>query len=173
MKLKRDVSSNNAPASNQIEVGELVINTNTGILYSKRTDGTVIKFLGTAVCSNNNDENIPVPVPEISFSDVTNFCCGGDSLTVYVSNLLVNHRYSCTLTDLIENSTSVVSPASNELLTINKSDRSVSFNVKLDKTLQPVAIFKATIFEIVTIDNQDVSLLRSEKTIKVHCVSSC
>lgn len=171
MKLKRDLFSNNAPANNQIEVGELVINAKTGILYSKTTDGTIIKFLGTPVCNNDNDYTAPVPVPEITFSDVTNFCCGGDSLTVYVSNLLVDHRYSCSIIDLMDNSTATISPSSNVLLPLNKSDRSVSFNIKLNKIVQPVALFKAAISEIITANNQDVSLLRSEKIIKVCCVN--
>jgi hypothetical protein len=76
MKLKRDLTSTAAPATNQIEVGELAINAKTGVLYSKMTDGTVIKFVGTAVCDSEHNNSCPVPVPEISFSDVTNFCCG-------------------------------------------------------------------------------------------------
>lgn len=173
MKLKRDILSNNAPASDQIEVGELVINAKTGILYSKLVDGTVIKFLGSPVCVDSNDLTIPVPVPEITFSDVTNFCCGGDSLTVYVSNLLVNHRYLCSVTDLIENSTSVITPLSNELLALNKSDRSVSFNVKINRSAQSLALLKAKISEILTINGQDTLVLRSEKVIKVYCVANC
>lgn len=171
MKLKRDLTSNNAPASNQIEVGELAINAKTGVLYSKMTDGTVIKFIGTAVCDSENDNLAPVPVPEITFSDVTNFCCGGDSLTVYVSNLLVNHRYSCSISDLIEGSTATVTPASSVLLPLNKSDRSVAFNININRAVQPIALFKVAITELVNVNNVDVSMLRSEKVIKVCCIN--
>jgi hypothetical protein len=171
MKLKRDLTSNAAPASNQIEVGELAINAKTGVLYSKMTDGTVIKFIGTAVCNSNNDNPSPVPVPEITFSDVTNFCCGGDSLTVYVSNLLVNHRYSCSITDLIEGSTAVATPSSSVLLPLNKSDRAVAFNININRETQPVALFKVAINELVNSNNTDVPLLRSEKIIKVCCIN--
>jgi hypothetical protein len=171
MKLKRDITSTAAPANNQIEVGELVINSQTGILYSKRTDGTIIKFLGAPVCAVEDNLMSPVPVPEISFSDVTNFCCGGDSLVIYVSNLLVNHRYSCSISDLIEGSTAVATPSSSLLLPVNKSDRSVIFNININRAVQPIALFKIRITELVTVNNIDVSMLRSEKIVKVCCVN--
>jgi hypothetical protein len=170
MKLKRDITSTAAPANNQIEVGELVINSRTGILYSKRTDGTIIKFLGAPVCAVEDNFVSPVPVPDISFSDVTNFCCGGDSLTVYVSNLLVNHRYSCSIIDLISGSSAVVLPTQSlNLLPLNKSDRSVVYNININRSTQLVWLFKVSINEIVNINNNDIQVLRSEKTLKICC----
>lgn len=171
MKLKRDISSNSAPAPNQLEVGELVINANTGIIYSKRVDGTIIKWLGTPVCETENQTECPVPVPEISFGDITNFCCGGDSLTVYVSNLVVNHRYSCLVTDLIEDSASTVTPSSSLLLPLNKSDRTAVFNINIDRAIQPVSLFKISILEIISVNNVDVQMLRSEKIINICCTN--
>lgn len=171
MKLKRDLTSDNAPAPNQLEVGELAINSKTGILYSKMTDGTVIKWLGVPVCEDDNPMVCPVPVPEITFSDVTNFCCGGDTLTVYVSNLLVNHNYSCSITDLITNSTAVVSAATSSLLPINKSDRYSSFNININKDSQPVSLFKVSVLENITVNNNPVSMLRSEKVIRICCTN--
>jgi hypothetical protein len=47
--LTRDISTTNAPLDTQVGVGELVINANTGIMYSKRTDGKIIRFL---CCAN-------------------------------------------------------------------------------------------------------------------------
>lgn len=169
MKLKRDLTSNNAPAPNQLEVGELAINSKTGILYSKMTDGTIIKWLGVPVCETENQTIQPVPVPEISFSDVNNFCCNGDSLTVYVSNLLVNNRYFCTATDLVENSTSTVAPLSLALTPVNKSDRSATFNININKNTQSVALFKFSVYEIVNVNNVDSNMLRSEKIINIYC----
>ena len=169
MKIKRDLTSNSAPAPNQIEVGELAINSKTGILYSKMTDGTVIKWLGVPVCETSDQTIQPVPVPEISFSDINNFCCNGDSLTVYVSNLLVNHRYFCVVTDLVENSTSIVSPVSLSLTPVSKSDRSSVFNININKDNQSVALFKFSIYEIVQVNNVDTNMLRSEKVIHVLC----
>lgn len=169
MKMKRDITSSSAPAPEQLEVGEIAINAQTGILYSKRTDGKIIKWLGVPVCETGMESISPVPVPDISFSDVSGFCCGGDSLTVYVSNLLVGHNYTCSVVDLMENSTSQITPASLVLLPANKSDRSVVFNINIDRTLQKTALLKASIYEIVKVDGQDVSMIRSEKIINVCC----
>lgn len=168
MKLKRDNSSSNAPAPDQIEIGELAINTNTGILYSKMSDGTVIKWLGVPVCETANQTICPVPVPEISFSDTTNFCCGGDSLTVLVSNLLVNHNYICSIIDLISGSTAIIAPLNSPLLPTNKSDRTAIFNLNINKSVQPVASLKVSISEIIN----NTTFLRSEKVLTI-CCNSC
>lgn len=169
MKMKRDLTSSSAPAPEQLEVGEIAINAKTGILYSKRTDGRIIKWLGVPVCESETDYTSPVPVPDITFSDVSTFCCGGDSLTVYVSNLLVDHRYTCSVVDLMENSASTITPPLLSLLPVNKSDRSVIFNININQTLQKNALLKASVYEIVKINGQDVSMIRSEKIINVCC----
>jgi hypothetical protein len=169
MKIKRDILSESAPAADQLEVGELAINAKTGILYSKLVDGTIIKWLGAPVCETDISTLCPVPVPEITFSDVSNFCCGGDSLTVYVSNLLVGHRYFCTISDLIEDSTATSSPAAPTLLPNNKSDRSATFNINIDKELQSLSMFKVSVYEIVTVNTTDTNMLRSEKLVNICC----
>jgi hypothetical protein len=173
MKLKRDITSSAAPAPNQIEVGELAINAKTGILYSKLADGTVIKWLGAPVCETDNQTICPVPVPEISTSDITNFCCNGDSLTVNVSNLLVNHRYKCSIKDIStgESSTFSVSPESSQLLPLNKSDRSAVFNINLVKEIQPIAFIKISIHETIKTNNVDIDMLRSEKIVTICCTN--
>lgn len=172
MKLKRDQTSQNAPAPNQIAVGELAINTNTGILYSKMSDGTVIKWLGVPVCETENQTICPIPVPEISFSDTTNFCCGGDSLTIFVSNLLVGRNYTVSVIDLITNSVAVIAPASQSLLPINKSDRTAIINININKTIQSIASLKVSIYENIMVNNQNISMLRSEK-VQTICCNSC
>lgn len=169
MKIKRDLTSTSAPAPNQLEVGELAINANTGILYAKMANGTVIKWLGVPVCETSDQTVCPVPVPEIMFSDVTNFCCGGDSLTVYVSNLLVNHRYVCIATDLVSNSTTSITTNSISLLPLNKSDRSAVFNININKSLQSQAVLKISIYEIISVNNLDTQMLRSEQLINICC----
>jgi len=172
MKIKRDNISSNAPASNQIDVGELAINTKTGILYSKMSDGTVIKWLGVPVCETSSQTVCPVPVPEISVSDTTNFCCGGDSLTIFVSNLLVNHNYTCSIVDITSNSTAIIAPASQSLLPINKSDRTAIINVNINKSVQNIASLKISIYENIIVSGQNVSMLRSEQVLTI-CCGSC
>ena len=172
MKLKRDLTSNAAPAPNQIEVGELAINAKTGILYSKTVDGTIIKWLGSPVCETSQQTTSSVPVPQISFSDVSSFCCGGDTLRVYFSNLLVNHNYFCTLSDLGEQTSSIITPESYDLLPLNKSDRVAVFNIAINKLDQPVAILKASIYEKLVVNNNNIDMLRSEHLINILC-SDC
>ncbi len=172
MKLKRDQTSSNAPSPEQISVGELAINTNTGILYSKMSDGTVIKWLGIPVCETGDELVCPVPVPEISFSDVINFCCGGDSLTVFVSNLLVGRSYTCSVIDLISGSTAIIAPASQFLLPNNKSDRTAVFNLNINQARQPIASLKISVYENVNVNNQTLNLIRSEKVLTI-CCNSC
>lgn len=102
--LKREVENNNPPAADQLEIGELAINANTGILYSKRADGKVIKFMSVAIddCNPGNDINRFAPV--ISHEDLATFCCNGDVLTITVNNLLANNEYSFRITDTFANS---------------------------------------------------------------------
>ena len=172
MRLKRDILSEAAPAPNQIEVGELAINAKTGILYSKLADGTVIKWLGTPVCESDTQIICPVPVPEISTSDITNFCCNGDSLTVNVSNLLVDHKYKCIIADISTGTTPSTlksSPSSAQLLPNNKSDRSTVFNLDINKELQPIIFVKISIYETVKVNNSNIDLLRSEKLVTICC----
>ena len=169
MKIKRDITSEKAPATNQLEVGELAINATTGILYSKLVDGTIIKWLGAPVCETDITTICSVPVPEITFSDVTNFCCGGDSLTVYVSNLLVGHRYYCTAADLIANSTTIFAPVNPLLLTNNKSDRSTVFTININPVLQSNSILKVSIYETILVNSIDTNMLRSEKLLNICC----
>ena len=106
LKLKRDTSTVNPPATDQVDVGELVFNAITGKLYSKLANGTVIEFIGKPVCFSRN--------PTIEFSDVTNFCCTNDILYVTVSDLdldLYNDdKYIFTLIDITkQNPDSVIS----------------------------------------------------------------
>lgn len=172
MRIKRDETSSKAPAPNQIGIGELAINTNTGILYSKMSNGVVIKWLGVPVCETGDQTIAPVPVPEITFSDITNFCCGGDSLTVFISNLLVNRNYTCSIVDLISNSTAIIAPPSQSLLPINKSDRIAIFNLNINKAVQPVASLKVSVYENIISNSQNISMLRSEKVLTI-CCNSC
>ena len=102
--LKRETATNNPPAADQLDIGELAINAKTGILYSKREDGKVIKFMSVAIddCNPGNDVNSFAPV--ISHEDVSTFCCNGDVLTITVNNLLASNAYAFRITDTIDNS---------------------------------------------------------------------
>lgn len=78
------------PAPDQVDVGELVINTITGKLYTKLDSGTVVEFISQKICFD--------PAPDVSFFYeskavsapdylIDNFCCAGGLLTVVISKL--------------------------------------------------------------------------------------
>jgi hypothetical protein len=167
MKLKRDITSQTAPAPSQIEVGDLYVNANTGILYSKRTDGTVIKWLGIPVCDPvTNIGGYPVPV--IKFSDTSVFCCGGTALTVTVNNLLVDYRYKLNITELSSNVGVLISEFNTQLLPLNTSDRSIILNITIPR-VKPSAIFKFGVYQIDTVGGVDVDTIKSEQILVITC----
>jgi hypothetical protein len=128
---KRDISTNNAPADNQVSVGELVINANTGIMYSKRTDGKIIRFLSIPIDDNSPGNDLLRFVPVIRFSDVSGFCCNGDTITVTVDNLLVNNNYTYLISDMVVNSTAYFSVLSGTMSPLDSSRRQVSVNISI------------------------------------------
>jgi len=86
LQLKRDETSNGFPAPDQIAVGELVINSKTGKLYTKLVDGSIMEWIGEKVCFE--------PVPIITFeynnqniNNIDKFCCAGDNIIVKIDKL--------------------------------------------------------------------------------------
>ena len=76
--LKRDNTGDGFPSSDQVDVGELVINSKTGKLYSKLQDGSIIEWVGQKICFE------PTPVlkmfydsTEITNENIDDFCCLG------------------------------------------------------------------------------------------------
>jgi hypothetical protein len=80
LKLKRDETSSSHPDVSQVDVGELIMNSVTGKLYTKLVDGTIIEFVGQKICYGS--------LPNITFDNSSNFCCYGDILSVHIDNLL-------------------------------------------------------------------------------------
>jgi hypothetical protein len=143
---KRDISTNNAPADSQISIGELVINANTGILYSKRTDGKIIRFSSTPIDDNSPGNDLLTFVPIIRFSDVAGFCCNGDTITVTVDNLLVNNNYTYLVSDMIVNSTAYFSSLGGTMSPLDSSRREVSINISIS-SIQNNALMKFSVLK--------------------------
>ena len=143
---KRDISTNNAPADNQVGVGELVINANTGIMYSKRTDGRIIRFLSIPIDDNSPGNDLLRFVPVIRFSDVAGFCCNGDTVTVTIDNLLVNNTYTYLVSDMVANSTVYFSTLNGPMSPIDSSRRQVSINVSIN-SIQNNALMKFSVLK--------------------------
>jgi hypothetical protein len=98
------------PAPDQVDVGELVINTITGKLYTKLDNGNIVEFVSQKICFD--------PAPDISFFYesklvtapdylINNFCCAGGLLTVVVNKLkLEPATYGFNLVELTNNTIS-------------------------------------------------------------------
>lgn len=161
--LTRDISTTNAPLDTQVGVGELVINANTGIMYSKRTDGKIIRFLSIPIDDTSPGNDLLKFVPVIRFSDVTGFCCNGDTLTVTVDNLLVGASYTYYILDTIAGTTTYISSISGPLTPITSSRREVSLNLGV-KTIQNNALIKFSVLKD--------GVVLSENIIPI-CCSNC
>ena len=99
--LTRDEESVNSPDVGQVDVGELVINSKTGKLYTKLTDGSLVEFIGQKVCYG--------PIPDIQFRDISNFCCFGDTMYVELQYLQPSPKtYTYQIDELTSNNQSVV-----------------------------------------------------------------
>jgi len=102
---KRDETGLGHPAPEQLTVGEIVINSVTGKLYTKLIDGSVVEFIGQKICFD--------PVPEINTyyenvlitnDVVSNFCCSGAILEFEIKKLKPEPTpYSFRLIELTNN----------------------------------------------------------------------
>ena len=162
-----DLTSESAPASEQLQVGQFGFNANTGILYAKKADGSVIKWPGIALCDTITDIG-GYPVPLITFSNTNGFCCGGAALTVTINNLLVNTRYKMLVSELTDNNGFSVSEFNTSLLPLNSSQRSLILNMTIGAS-NPTAMVKFSIYRTDTINSVDVDTIMSEKILVLTC----
>ena len=96
LRIKRDITTVNAPHPQQLAIGELAFNAVTGKLYAKSVSGKVLEFVGKQIGFTK--------APTISFDDTSSFCCLGDLLTVNISDLKAEpQQYTFELTDLTNN----------------------------------------------------------------------
>lgn len=134
--IKRDITTTNPPAADQLEVGEIVINATTGIIYSKLIDGTIVKWVGVPSSFSL--------VPSITFSDYSTFCCNGDTLTATINNLQEGESYTYEFTNLNNNDVSFSGSSSGTLLPTSSSSRSTSTLFSI-AGLQAVTLIKFTV----------------------------
>lgn len=167
MKLTRDISSNSPPAPEQLDVGQLVINSKTGILYSKRVDGTVIKWVPSQSCDTIYGNGMSA-LPVISFENTSSLCCKGGAITITVDNLVYDNRYRLNITDLNPSANVILSSSFMELLPINSSQRSVTLNINIPSDTT-IAILKTSISQIVTVETVETDILLSENILNTTC----
>lgn len=160
--LKRDETTTLAPALNQVDIGELVLNVRTGTLYTKKRDEngveSIVKFISVPLSSSGNTNCEMSPI--ITFGDVTNFCCNGSVLVVTINNLLVNTAYTYKVEDLLDNSTVVFSQPAGNIVPNNSSTRQVPVSINITDT-QPNAIIKFSVYS--------QSELKAESIVSICC----
>lgn len=170
-KIKRDVTSTNAPHPDQLEVGELALNAVTGKLYTKSISGKILEFVGKQICYEQ--------LPTITFDNVSNFCCFGDLLNVKIIDLKAEpQEYIFELEDLTNNSVEYTinspiyenynvypEPTGTDLneplgppITMRQAIVPINLTIAGNK---PITMLK---FKVVT-DNQEVA----ERTITISC----
>lgn len=175
--LKRDETGTGFPSPDQLEVGELVINSKTGKLYSKLTDGTVVEWIGQKICFD------PFPIIAFKYNSATvqnidKFCCAGDNLIVEIDKLKPEPTsYTFSLIELTQNSTPeriIVSDAkytayqetvNNVVRNLRKAIVPINLSTK-DDNYDNVAIFKFVISDTAT------GVTISEQVITLKCLEA-
>lgn len=153
--LKRDDFGESHPHPDQLEVGELVINSVTGKIYSKLVDGSIVEWSSQKVCFD--------PVPDLSFSydniplvdTLNSFCCAGDIIVAKVMSLKPEPKsYTFEFTELTTNTSPnniVLSPTQYSNYTVTQNNQTVSLrqaiipiNLSITNS-NNISIFKFTI----------------------------
>lgn len=172
--LKRDETSLGFPGSDQISVGELVINSKTGKLYSKLTDGSIIEWTGKIVCPNNvlaTDVRLYYKSELVSTNLISNFCSTGDALEFEILPIIDNFTdYSFAFVELTNNSSAGNIIISEPIYStysdndVTKSKVSVRVLLTIPSPQQSTSIFKFSV------TRTDVDQKIIEKLITIQCI---
>lgn len=178
---KRDESGTGFPSADQVLVGELVMNSVTGKLYTKLTDGSIVEWVAQKICFD--------PIPEITVSYentvitsdiIEDYCCLGGIIEFEVAKLKPDpYKYTFEFVELTTNTSSgeislqnpkyveysIPKPqsSSNETVLVRKA--SIPVNLSIANGKQGVSIFKF----IVLSQTDNKKLL--EKIITIKCSS--
>lgn len=170
------------PAPDQVDVGELVINTITGKIYTKLDNGSIVEFISQKICFD--------PIPNISFFYqntaiaapdylINNFCCAGGLLTVVVDKLkLEPASYGFNLIELTNNTLneniSIGSPA---YVVYSLTENSVTTQYR--KATIPITISfnsinynNISLFQFKITDFNNKVIRGSERILTVKCLES-
>lgn len=163
----------NAPAADQLQVGELVINARTGKLYTRLaldnknppTPGPVVEFVGRQVCYDK--------IPSITFDSVSNFCCNNDILKVKVTDLLRDNQYRYQIEDVSGNNVTTV--INGEIYTEYASSGPGNSTVELKEAVIPITVQingakNLTILKFTVLGkNNDINQELTSRTIAISC----
>lgn len=171
--LKRDETSLGFPGVDQISVGELVINSRTGKLYSKLIDGSIIEWSGKIVCPSNYVTEIKIyyKAALVDSDKIENFCGNGEVLEFEILPLISDFTdYTFEFVELTNNTSGqdivVEQPVYSNYTenNITKSKASVRVNLTIDDVKQSTSIFKFSAIR------NDISQKIIEKLITIQCL---
>jgi len=179
---KRDEQGDGFPSVDQVSIGELVMNSVTGKLYTKLTDGSVVEFVSQPVCFD------PIPTINtyyenvlIANDNIDNYCCLGAILEFEVTQLKAEpYRYSFEFVELTTNTNmediimqdakysdyTIPKPGTttNETLPVRRAI--IPINLAILNSQQNISIFK---FSVISVSQNNKKLL--EKIITIQCQS--
>lgn len=172
------------PAPDQVDVGELVINTITGKLYTKLDNGNLVEFISQKICFD--------PAPDVSFSYeskviaapdylIDGFCCAGGLLTATISKLKLEPViYGFSLVELTNNvaggngSISVGEPAYSAY---SATENGIAIQYR--KATVPIAISfnslnynNISLFQFKLTDASNKVIRGSERILTIKCLES-
>lgn len=183
--LKRDIEQEGFPAAEQIDIGELVINSVTGRLYTKLVDGSVVEFISQKICFD--------PIPEISFFYennailppdylMSNFCCAGGLFTVTVKKLKpAPFDYAFSLTELTNNTVAEnISVSDASFVSYSETDPDTKESISYRQATIPASISitdtnynNISLFKFSIIDNITKKPIRGgERIFTIRCLES-
>tara|TARA_B100001769_G_C22095014_1_gene590722 strand:+ start:16 stop:594 length:579 start_codon:yes stop_codon:yes gene_type:complete len=171
---RRDVTTVKAPAKDEIQVGEIVLNSKTGKMYIVQASydenkkavvkQSVIEFAGKVVCGNED------AIPDVEFSDVSEFCCYGDTVLVEMSGLdrVTNYKYN--MVELTANNAVTDIEASKDKMYIVGENTpneqqlksvTIPININVNKEASAISVFKFS----AEVDNE----VLTEKVLSIKC----
>jgi hypothetical protein len=179
---KRDEQSDGHPSVDQVAVGELVMNSMTGKLYTKLVDGSIVEFVSQPVCFD------PAPIVStyyenilISNDAIENYCCLGAILEFEVSKLKPEpYKYNFEFVELTTNTNlediiiqtpkysdyTIPKPNTTSNETINVRKAVIPINLAILNNQQNISIFK---FSVISETQNNKKLI--EKIITIKCQS--
>lgn len=171
--LKHCYENLNAPDPEQVQVGELVINSRTGKLYTRLaldnknppTPGPIVEFVGKQVCYDR--------IPSITFDTVDNFCCNQDILKVKVVDLVKENVYRYEIQDISGNN--VIATINTPIYTDYTISGSGNSVVELQEATIPITVQIAgsknlTILKFIIFGrNNDINQELTSRTITISC----
>lgn len=179
---KRDESSDNSPSANQVSVGELVINSVTGKLYTKLVDGSIVEFIGQPICFEPTPSVVTYYENAVVNNDtIDNYCCVGAVLEFEVSELKSEpYMYNFEFVELTTNTDiediviqtvqysnyTIPKPGSTTDETILVRKAIVPIELAIVNNQQDISIFK---FSVLSATQNNKKLI--EKIVTIRCQS--